>query len=371
MTMADDPAPQQIAARQKHACPACGAQAEWNPAKQLLVCPFCGAESPYDAYKAGGEVPEIDLLSTLRALPDEARGWDTARRSVQCQSCKAVMVFAPEKVGKNCEFCGSPALVDYDELQSPIRPQSLLPFKLSQNDVRDRMQRWYAGRWFAPNAFKHKSLIDQLHGLYVPYWTFDAQVHCTWTAQAGYYYYTTETYRDNQGRMQTRQVQHVRWVPAAGEIDHFFDDEPVPATMGVDHGLLRRVEPFPTQQVVPYDTAYLSGFVVERYQINLEQATEESLRQMHAELERLCASQVPGDTQRGLQIDPTYSKRTFKHTLLPIWLLTYTYRSRIFHVVANGYTGEIAGEYPKSFWKITFLVLAVLVVILTIIALQN
>ena len=367
----EDPGAQQISAREKHACPACGAQAEWNPAKQLLVCPFCGAESPYEGHKAGGVVAELDLLKMLRELPAEQRGWDTARRSVQCQSCKAVMVFDPAKVGKNCDFCGSPALVDYEEIQSPIRPQSLLPFKISQTDVRDRMKRWYEGRWFAPNAFKHKSLVDQLHGLYVPYWTFDAQVHCPWQAEAGHYYYTTETYRDGQGRMRTRQVRHVRWVPAAGELDHFFDDEPVPATKGVDHRLLRQVEPFPTQEVVPYDTAFLSGFVVERYQINLEQAATASQEQMHNALEQMCGQQVPGDTYRNLQIQPQYSAQTFKHLLLPIWLLTYTYGPRTFNVVANGYTGEIAGNYPKSAWKIALLVLFAVIVFLIVASLQQ
>ena len=369
MSTADD-APQ-IAAQEKHACPACGAQAEWSPAKQLLVCPFCGAESPYEKYKVRGAVAELDLVAMLRDLPEEQRGWDTTRHSVQCQSCKAVMVFDPAKIGKNCEFCGSPALVDYTEVQSPIRPQSLLPFKLSQSDVRDRMKRWYSGRWFAPNAFKTKSLIDQLHGLYVPYWTFDAQVHCEWEAEAGHYYYTTESYRDSQGREQTRQVQHTRWVPASGELDHFFDDEPVPATKGVDHALLRQVEPFPTAEVVPYDTAFLSGFVVERYQINLEEAAAASVAQMHDALEGLCGAEVPGDTYRNLQIQPHYSAQTFKHTLLPIWLLTYTYGAKTFNVIANGYTGEIAGNYPQSFWKIAFAVLAAIIVILTIIALQD
>ena len=152
MTDAPDQGGSPLAARDKHACPACGGQAEWNPGKQLLVCPFCGVESPYTEYKAGGDVAELDLLKMLRELPAEQRGWDTTRHSVQCQSCKAVMVFDPQKVGKNCDFCGSPALVDYTELQSPIRPQSLLPFKLSQSDVRDQMKRWYSSRWFAPTA---------------------------------------------------------------------------------------------------------------------------------------------------------------------------------------------------------------------------
>lgn len=353
---------EQVVARDKHACPACGAQAEWNPAKQLLICPFCGTESPYDGHKQGGAVEELDLLAALRDLPDEEKGWNAARRSVQCQSCRAVMVFDPEKVGRNCEFCGSPALVDYEDVQAPIRPKSLLPFTISQSDVRDRMKRWYASKWFAPNAFKHKALVDQLHGLYIPYWTFDAQVHCSWTAQAGHYYYTTESYRDSQGRMRTRQVRHTRWVPAAGELDHTFDDEPVPGTTGIPHRLLRRVEPFPTQQAVPYDTAFLSGFVVERYQVDLEQAAKAAASQMHDTLMGLCGAQVPGDTHRGLVIHPTYAGQTFKHLLLPVWLLTYTYGRKTFQVVANGHTGTIAGDYPKSFWKIALVVLAALVV---------
>ena len=361
----------EISALQKYPCAACGAQAEWNPARQMLVCPFCGVESPYEGHKAAGAVAELDLLKMLRELPAEKRGWDTARRSVQCQSCKAVMVFDPAKVGKNCEFCGSPALVDYEEIQAPIRPQSLLPFKIAQADVRDRMKRWYAGRWFAPNAFRHKSLIDQLHGLYVPYWTFDAQVHCPWQADAGHYYYTTETYRDGQGRTRTRRVRHVRWVPAAGAIDHFFDDEPVPGTKGVDHQLLRQVEPFPTQEIVAYDTAFLSGHVVEHYQVVLLDAAQRSQEQMQAKLMALCAQQVPGDTHRDLQINPSYASRTFKHVLVPIWLLTYNYGAKAYQVIVNGYTGQIAGNRPYSAWKIFLAVVAAIIAALIVVFLSN
>lgn len=109
----------------------------------------------------------------------------------------------------------------------------------------------------------------------------------------------------------------------------------------------------------------------ERYQINLEQAAQESQAQMHSALEQLCAREVPGDTYRNLQIYPQYSQQTFKHTLLPVWLLTYQYGSRTFNVVANGYTGSIAGEYPKSVWKILLVVLAAIIAVLVFIALQN
>jgi len=362
--MSSEPTPG-IAALQKHACPACGAQAEWSASKQALICPFCGTQSPYQIDADTGKVQEIDLIKALREIPDEQRGWQTERRTVQCQSCKAVMVYEPARVGQNCEFCASPALVDYQEVKAPIRPQSLMPFKVSQTDIRDGIRRWYGSKWFAPGALKSKALVDQIKGLYVPYWTFDAQVHCRWEAEAGYYYYVSEEYRDNQGKSQVRQVQKVRWEYASGELDHVFDDEPVPGTKGVDLSLLRQVEPFPTTtELVPYDTAYLSGYVVEHYQIVLVDAAKQSRDAMHDQLLSLCAQQVPGDTQRNLQIQPEYSGETFKHILVPIWLLTYTFGARTFQVIANGYTGVIAGKYPKSAWKIFFAVVAVLLVIL-------
>jgi hypothetical protein len=360
-----------LTALQKFPCAACGAQAEWNPGKQLLVCPFCGTSAPFEIDAATGAIDEIDLVKTLRELPDEQRGWAAEKRTVQCQSCKAVSVFDPERVGQHCDFCGSPALVDYQEIKAPIRPQSLLPFKVTEGQVREQIRRWYASRWFAPGKLESRALVDRVRGVYIPYWTFDAHAVCPWTADAGHYYYTTETYRNNQGRQQTRQVRHVRWEPASGEVRHFFDDQPIPGTRGVSHALLAAVEPFPTQELVPYDTAYLSGFVVEHYQIVLVDAAQASQEAMKGRLYEMCAAEVPGDTHRNLQIHPTFSGRTFKHVLVPIWLLTYDFHARLYHVVVNGYTGKMSGEYPKSFWKIALLVLLAVIVLVLILMTQE
>lgn len=359
-----------VAALAKHPCAACGAQAEWNPSKQLLVCTFCGTATPL-SLDADGGVVELDLVKALRELPDEARGWLEERRSVQCQSCRAVSVFDPARVGQHCDFCGSPKLVAYDEIKAPIRPQSLLPFKVAEADVRERIRRWYSSKWLAPNSLRRRAMVDRIRGIYIPYWTFDAHVVCPWTAEAGHYYYTTERYRDNQGRSQTRQVRHVRWEPASGEVRHFFDDEPVPGTHGVSTALLKQVEPFPTAELVPYATAFLSGFVVEHYQLVLVDAAAHSQTQMQRTLHDLCAAAVPGDTHRNLEMHPVFSGQTFKHILVPIWLLTYLYASKPWQVVVNGYTGQIAGDYPKSWWKIALLVLVGLLVLLMVLLMQE
>jgi hypothetical protein len=342
----------EVAALEKYPCPACGAQAEWNPSKQKLVCPFCGTESPYQIDRATGTVAEIDLVTTLRELPEEDRGWQTERRSVQCQSCKAVMVYDPQRVGQNCEFCGSPALVGYDEIKAPIRPHGVLPFRIDKSRVRDDIRRWWRSKWLAPGRLAKTALVDRVHSLYIPYWTFDARVHCPWQAEAGHYYYETV-----RGKRQRR----VRWEAASGVVDHVFDDEPVPGTQGLDVRLLRKVEPFPTGECVAYSTAFLSGHVVEHYKVVLLEAAQQSQEQMHAKLMELCGNQVPGDTYRNLRIFPAYTGQTFKHLLVPIWLLTYNFRSKAYQVIANGYTGKIAGEYPWSWWKVTLLIILALI----------
>ena len=362
-------------AQKKFSCPSCGGEAQWNPAKKSLVCPFCGTTSPAQVeLSATGEevIQEHDLVAALRGIPDSRRGWEAKKVSVRCQSCQAISVFDPERVGQRCDFCGSSALVPYEEIKEAFRPESLLPMKVSETQVRDSIRRWYGSRWFAPNKLKNAALTDTVKGVYIPYWTFDAQVHADWTAESGYHYYVTETYTDGQGKTQTRQVQHTRWVPSAGSLDHFFDDELVPASRGVQPEMLRKVEPFPTKtDLVPYKAGFLSGWVVERYQIDLVAAAKQAREEMESKMYGLCAQQVPGDTHRNLNVDTDYSGQTFKHILAPIWLLTYNYGPRNFQVVINGYTGAIAGKYPKSWIKITLAVLAAAAAILTFVVLAH
>lgn len=353
-------------AQEKFECPGCGADAHWNPAKTSLVCPFCGTESPAKLNQNSGQVEENDLVATLRSIPKDQRGWKAERVSVLCQSCKAISVFAPERVAQRCDFCGSAQIVPQSEIRAPIRPECVLPFVVSESQVRDEIRRWYGSRWFAPNKLKSGALTDTVHGVYLPYWTFDAHCDADWEAEAGYYYYETETYRDSNGQTKTRQVRKTRWKWTSGHVSHFFDDELVSASKGVDSELLENIEPFPTKSVVPYDAGYVAGWVVEQYQIDLVAAALHSRECMDASMKSLCSRDVPGDTHRNLSVRSHYSKQTFKHVLLPVWLLSYTYGSRNFQVLINSHTGKISGRYPKSWIKIFFLVFTIVIISLII-----
>jgi hypothetical protein len=328
-----------------------------------LVCAHCGTEAPADASdpaNPSAPIVEHDLVAALRSIPDSSRGWRTQRTQVRCQSCTAISVFDPEKVGQRCEFCGASALVPYEDVKEAFTPESLLPLSLPESKVRDLVRAWYRSRWFAPSSLGTRAMTDTVRAVYLPYWTFDASVHAPWTAESGHYYYETQTYRDAHGNLQTRRVQRVRWVPASGAIDHAFDDELVPATVGVHATLLRAIEPFPTRNLLPYEPRYLAGWTVERYQIDLVNAARAARDSMATHVRALCAAAVPGDTHRNLEVFPQWSRQTFKHILVPVWLLTYHHHGRPFQVLVNGVTGTIAGERPYSVWKLALLALAIL-----------
>src|SRR6185437_4506265 len=205
-----------------------------------------------------------------------------------------------------------------------------------------------------------------VRGVYLPYWTFDAQVEADWNAEAGHYYYETQTVYVN-GQPRVRQVQRVRWEPAAGHVSHFFDDDLVCASIGVQAALVRGVEPFPTHALKPYDAAYVAGWIVERYQIDLVGAAQRARATMDASLNALCAAQIPGDTYRNLSVGAESLQQRFRRIVGPVWLLTYCYGAPRFQCVMNAPTRAIERAYPKRPWKVALLVLAIIVVIIIVI----
>jgi hypothetical protein len=145
----------------------------------------------------------------------------------------------------------------------------------------------------------------------------------------------------------------------------------VAGTVGVRMDLLSKVEPFPTKELKPYDPAFVRGWTVERYQVDLRKAADLNRGRMDQQMYALCGQQVPGDTHRDLQVQSVYARRTFKHILVPAWLVTYTFGPRTFHVLVNGYTGSIAGDRPVSWIKVVVYIVIPAIIVLIVLALAN
>jgi hypothetical protein len=222
-------------------------------------------------------------------------------------------------------------------------------------------------RLVRPGALQQRANVQDLHGIYVPFWTYDTKSHSNWTAQAGYYYYVTQTYRDSQGRTQTRQVRKVRWVWTSGQRRDQFDDWLVCASRHFQQGslsaLMRKIEPFPTQALVPFDGKYLAGFRAERYSLDLKYCWEVARGGIQGECRSRCASDVPGDTYRFLEVRTSFWGQSFKHVLLPVYTMAYRFKEQPYNVLINGATSEVQGDAPLSWVKVTILI-AVLVVLI-------
>ncbi len=362
----------------KYPCPQCNAELVYSAAKKRMVCHFCGYEA--DVSEAGSStevqtethvdesvvdvVQEHDLQAGLHAAAGET-GWGTVTRVYKCNSCNATINVEPNVTATVCPFCGSHQVLAQEQSSRVIRPESVIPFQVDQKTAVAKFRTWLGKGWFRPNELKRVAANAEarVQGIYLPFWTFDANTVSQWRAEAGYYYYVSERYTVNvDGKMQTRtrQAQKVRWEPASGTHSEFLDDVLVYATQSVKEKILERVYPFETKQLVPYRPQFLAGWKAEEYQIGLEQASKIGQEIMQGRVRDACAREVPGDTQRNLRVQTQFSNLTYKHVLLPLWIASYRYNNKVFSFMVNGQTGKVQGEAPISWWKVLFTVLIVI-----------
>jgi len=358
---------------ERYPCPGCGAELQWSPEQGALNCPFCGhTQQPADADAAGEHLPVEHSLDN--AAMTAARGWGTEVKEVQCETCGAISEHDPKIAASDCAFCGSDQLHLYNATEDLIRPESVLPFMVNKDKAAGDFKGWVSGLWFRPNALKKMSRLAKVDGVYVPAWTFDAETRSSWRAEAGHYYYETETYTemvDGKPQRKTRQVRKTRWVPANGSRRDSFDDVMVSASKGLEQSLFNGLLPFNLGELRGYSTQFLAGFTAERYQVNLESGFQIAKSQMDATIQSNCASDVPGDTHRNLRVSSRYSDETFKHVLLPIWIAAYDYQGKVYRYLVNGQSGKLHGTAPYSVVKIAAAVIFAILVIVIIVALGS
>jgi len=341
----------------KFPCEGCGADLRWEPGVTALKCEYCGFEKEVAA--RAESIRERSVDAALRAPRD--LGWGAERKVIVCKRCGAHTTLDPLVSASACAFCGTTAVVEAPADANVVRPEGLLPFRITRDSSLQSFRKWQRSLWLRPNDLKSASRMTAMQGAYIPFWTFDAATHSYWTAEAGYYYYVEA----GSGKDRRRE-RRVRWEPAAGSLEMFFDDVPVPASRGLDSSLCRGIEPFPTAELTPYDPSYLSGFLAEENAIDLPEALETAKNRMRDELRTACAREVPGDTQRNLQVESVFSALAYKNALLPVWVAAYDYRGKPYRFLVNGVTGKCHGNAPWSWIKITLTVLAILTFVLII-----
>ena len=318
-----------------------------------------------------GAIPELDLRSAQRSeLPE--RDFEAARFA-RCPSCGAQVEFDAAIHAKECPFCASPIVTDTG-VARVIKPQAQLPFLLGEEAARAEMRKWLGRLWFAPSDLRdYAKAHRRMDGIYVPYWTYDAETRTEYSGQRGTVYYESRLVPvtvNGRRQMVTQQVARVRWTPARGRVARAFDDVLVLGSRSLPKRFTDALAPWDLSALSAYEPRFLAGFRAEGYSVPVEEAYGEAREIMNQVIASDVRADIGGDHQRITQMQTEVGQLTFKHVLLPVWLAAYRYRGRSFRFVINGRTGAVEGERPYSAVKIALAILLGLLVALALAYLQ-
>ncbi len=353
-------------AGQRYPCSGCGADMMFDPKVGRLKCPYCGNEQDVPAPAEAEALQERAYETYLQIDPARLARMTAAALEVQCSGCGSTVTFEPPEVAGLCPFCGAKIVAQPKAADPLVAPEGVLPFKVTAKEATGAIQQWVKTRWFAPNALKKQAEQGAINGVYLPFWTYDAQTHSRYTGQRGEYYYETEHYtttENGKSVRRSRQVRKTRWYSASGHVSRHFNDVLIAGTESLPRPRLDALEPWDLHDLVPYNPSYLSGYKAQRYQVDLARGFEVAKSVMAAVIEGDVRRDIGGDEQRIHHISTDYSQITFKHLLLPIWISAYRFEKKVFQVMVNARTAEVQGDRPYSIWKIAFLVLFVLALI--------
>lgn len=336
-------------------CNTCGSDLRYSPGTHILECDHCGSEQQIvnRGVWRGQSIREMDFRAAIKnQLPE----FDMEElRTVSCENCGAHVEFESNTHSAECPFCATPVVTDTGT-ERQIKPKALLPFELTERDARKKMTNWLGRLWFAPNGLRQYARKGRkLQGIYVPYWTYDAETKSQYSGQRGIVYYETRRVSvvvNGRRQYQTRQVPKVRWNPVHGRVARFFDDVLVLGSTSLPKTYTDALAPWDLSAMEPYRPEYLAGFRAESYTVPLDEGYKEARDFMNRMIVRDVKFDIGGDRQRIHSLNTDVGMLTFKHVLLPVWLAAYKYRGKTYRFVVNGRTGNVQGERPYSVWKI-------------------
>lgn len=342
----------------RYPCEQCGAMLTYSVGSGQLECNYCGHRNAI--VHSDEPIQEIDFHAALREL-QRAHAITPQKTFVKCVKCAAQFELDAHVHAGECPFCGTAVITSTSHIK-PIKAMALLPFAITKKQARGYYKKWLSGLWFAPDALKSASYIEaKLHGVYIPYWTYDSDTMTSYAGMRGDIYYVQQTYTAvENGRtvQRTRMQPKIRWTPVSGRTQRHFDDILIGATRTLPRKITDWLEPWDLQNLVPYSEAYISGFSSEVYQVELDEGFTLAQSVMENIIRNDVRQNIGGDQQRITHLQTQHSDTTFKHVLLPLWSASFQFRKKTYRFVVNGRNGTIQGERPYSPWKIAFAVIS-------------
>jgi DNA-directed RNA polymerase subunit RPC12/RpoP len=337
-------------------CSQCGGVMDFDPATGNLKCPYCDYE---ETIKVQEDKPKkAEELDFYTAEHTANRDWGVETKTVLCKACGAESIYDALQTAAVCPFCGSNQVMDAND-QDTIAPGGVVPFKISDKQASELFHKWIKRRWFCPKLAKDSAKPKHFKGIYLPYWTFDADTFSSYQGEYG----IDHTRKDRNGNTHTE----TDWHRTSGTHREFINDELVLASKNHDMSMLRKLEPFDTENNKAYKPEYIAGFVAERYSLGLKDAWTKAMTSIKEKLKRHVSDKITqehhADRVRNVKLGTDYSNITYKYLLLPIWVSNFKYNDQVYQFMVNGQTGKVAGKTPISVPKVVITVVAVIAII--------
>lgn len=324
-------------------CPSCNGAIEFDSSSQNMKCPYCGSEFEMEAMKAYDEqlnsMPEENMTWDVSAGSQWSEGETAGLRSYCCNTCGGEVVADETTGATECPFCGNPVVM-MGQFSGMLKPDLVIPFKHDKKAAIAALQNHYKGKRLLPKVFKDQNHIKEIKGLYVPVWLFDTD------ADAHVRYKASRVRRWSDRNYEYTEVSHYA-VTRAGSIG--FEHVPVDGSTKMDDTLMESIEPFNFNEAVPFQTAYLSGYLADKYDVDSEASIVRANERIKNSTEDAFAATVTGfDSVVAEGSNICLNNGSAKYALYPVWILNTKWNGKMFTFAMNGQTGKFVGDLPMD-----------------------
>ena len=345
-------------------CPACTGPLHFVGVSGKLECEYCGAsydvaeiEALYAEKEEKAAAAQQAAEETRQSAPSGDGGaWDTSSlsedwgaegdgmRAYGCPSCGAELICDETTAATSCPYCGNPTVVP-GQFSGQLRPDFIIPFKLSKEDAVRALKGHYKGKFFLPKSFTQENHVQEIQGIYVPFWMFDGE------AEGDARYAATRSHTYRSGDYEITETEHYD-IYRAGSIS--FEKIPADASSKMPDDHMDSIEPYDYQELKPFSTAYLPGFLADKFDVTVEQCRQRADQRCEGTLSATLRDTVTGYHTCTLIHDSVNLKRGKVHyALMPVWMLNTKWKGKDFLFAMNGQTGKLVGDLPVSwgrFW---------------------
>ena len=325
---------------QEYKCPCCGGAIEFDSSLQKMKCPYCDTEFDMEtlaSYDAGLKDEQDSMEWETSAGGEWQEGEANGLRSYICRSCGGEIVGDANTAATSCPFCGNPVVM-MGQFSGALRPDFVIPFKLDKNAAKAGLQKHLTGKRLLPKIFKDQNHIDEIKGVYVPFWLFDTD------ADARVRYRTTKLRCWSDSEYNYTETSHFL-VHRGGSVG--FEHVPVDGSSRMADDLMESIEPYDFSDAVGFQTAYLAGYFADKYDVGADESIERANERVKKSAEEAFASTVEGyDTVTAESSSVQLHGGKAKYALYPVWILNTTWKGQKYTFAMNGQTGKFVGDLP-------------------------